>query len=332
MYRIGELFMTDYKQDHNQHDGVKTDLDWWQNKICCPRCGKNIYVDGDLNICSHCQLGFQMDKNILCWERSDFQTESVYGWKRYYEGVKYRLDPMASPYSPLVVWTKHLVDDYYSRTLWDKHLAQDWKQHYLDGLNLSSGANVLDHGCGRGRNIGLLSQLGLNVAGQEIENNTWWDNFPRALVQVVSPGYHFLPWRDQSFNLVLDVGVIGHFQPDLLEEYCKEVQRVLVSGGYWLILEANSKGYGAWMPRKHYGRLYSLKQVQAMAFKYGLEEVDHSYEGFYAPIFPRFLNFLRKQCFRSSFDMYDYGSRIEKFIPEERRGLWLLRLQKGRAL
>lgn len=168
----------------------------------------------------------------------------------------------------------------------------------------------------------------MQVVGQDINAQSWWKRLSQIGFQVVPPSFSLLPWKEASFHLVLDVGVIGHLTEDQLVVYAHEVRRVLRPGGYWLLLEANSLSYAARMFRRYYGRLHPLSVMQAIAEQVGFQEIDHSFEGFYAPIFPRFINFIRKICAPWPMDMSDYDSWIAKRIPAFRRGLWLLRLQR----
>ena len=107
----------------------------------------------------------------------------------------------------------------------------------------------------------------------------------------------------------------------------QEVRRVLKPGGYWIVLEANEESYG----RKHFQQaLLSLPLMRSLAARAGFREIDLSYEGFYAPVFPLLINFLRKQCGPWPMDVSDYDSWLARRSPPRKRGLWRLRLQRGR--
>lgn len=250
------------------------------------------------------------------------------GWHSYGRALRFYLDPLAAPYSPLNALSQRRVETYYERTRSDRALAERWGRHYLRGLDLPAGAVLLDYGCGRGRHVALAGQLGLRAVGQDILPHPWWKKLSPSGFQVVSPSSSHLPWQEASFSLVLDVMVIDHLPEDRLAAHAHEVRRVLRPGGYWLLLEANSRGYGARLPRRYYGRLHSLETMQGIAQQAGFRELDHSFEGFYAPIFPRLVNFVRKHCAPWPLDLSDYHSRIARRIPAHRRSLWLLRLQK----
>ena len=245
-------------------------------------------------------------------------------WKK----VARQLNPTASRLSPLRYLGDRRLETYYRRTVDDRALAAEWREHYFAGLAVPANAAVLDYGCGRGRHVGLLSQLGFRVGAQDVKPHTWWRQFHRCAFQVVPPAAPGLPWREHTFAAVLDVTVIHHLAPLQLRQLAGEVFRVLMPGGHWLLVEANDESWGAAAPRRYYGHLHSLADVQQLARATGFVEVDHRYDGFYAPVAPTFINFLRKQAWPAPFSVDDFGSRLAAHVPPRRRALWQLRLQK----
>ncbi|MDP2318070.1 MAG: class I SAM-dependent methyltransferase [Acidobacteriota bacterium] len=220
------------------------------------------------------------------------------------------------------------VERYYRRTLSDSELARQWRDHTFRDLEMPAEPAVLDYGCGRGRHVALLSQLGLRVAAQDIEHHAWWRHLDGCGFQVVPPDAPRLPWIDGTFHAVLDVTVIHHLDRAQLQALAAEVFRVLAPGGYWLLTEANSESYGAAAPMRHYGRLHSLPDVQAHAAAAGFQDAGHSYEGFYAPVLTTFVNFLRKQAWPGPFTVDDFDSPLAAMMPASRRALWRLCLRK----
>jgi SAM-dependent methyltransferase len=249
-------------------------------------------------------------------------------WKRR---LWRQLNPVGSRFSPLRYFSDWRVDQYYMRTLSDPLLAKSWAQHYLTGLPLDAHAPVLDHGCGRGRNAAILTRLGFDVAAQDVGAHPWWRRLPACRFQQVPAAAPRLPWVDNTFALALDVQVLHDLEESRVEILMSEMHRVLAPGGYWLLLEANATSYGAWMPRRYWGRLHTLERVQQMASRAGFEEVDHQYEGVYAPVLPGLVNFARKQAWPGSYTVDDYGSWLEAAVPDRRRAFWFLRLRKQRT-
>ena len=220
------------------------------------------------------------------------------------------------------------VEQYYRRTLTDVELARSFARNFLGGLNLPSESRVLDFGCGRGRNIGLLDQLGYKVVGQDVISNRWWERLVNAGFQVLGPSPH-LPWKDASFDVVVEVEVIHYLSSAALQNHVKEIRRIIKPGGYWVLLEAQDGSDGAEHIRRQIGRLHPLGEVRKLMADEGFVEKDIQYLGYYARHFPLLINFLRRQCSPRPFDMYDWNSWLASQVPKERRGLCLMRMQRA---
>ena len=298
---------------------------WWHVLVACPSCGSSLSADPS---CARCGASPVAVPYGLVWPSDAPQESSRAVPGRLLKTLRYYLTPWSNPGSPLKLLTRYRLDRFYARTVSDKALAEDWCTHYLGGLGLVPGDKALDHGCGRGRNTGLMLQSGFHVAAQDITAHPWWSQLPDSGFQVAPAMLGRLPWRDNSFSLLTDFGVIGHLSSADLSRFVAEVFRVLKPGGIWVILEANSRGWGARGPRRHYGRLHDLEGVLGRAEEAGLKQVDHWYEGFNSPVASLTINFLRKQCSLRTFDLSDYGSWLSRLLPEHRRVQWVLRLRK----
>lgn len=306
----------------------KPSRQWWMNMVTCAWCGANPIGDGFAKEmeCQSCSRPFAVKNNRLVWPAKEEKASRDVFAGGILKFLRRALNPLSSPMSPLRYWSNFRTGRYYRRTVADPLLAQRWAEHYLSGLELPADAILLDHGCGKGRHTGLLNQLGFRTVGQDIAENAWWDRLTGSGFQVVPPGCVRLPWASRSFDLVLDVGVIGFVPRDGLEAFMSEVRRVLKPGAYWVVLEANDQSYG-W---RHFQQaVVPLSFVRSLAEKIRFAEVDVSYEGFYAPAFPILINFLRKQCAPCAMNGYDFDSWLARQIPAEKRGTWLLRLRRA---
>ena len=307
----------------------------WRDAIRCPWCGqdpfKNLSFTKDLK-CQSCGEKVDTQSNVVTWAKSEVCGDGVgtiqkprISVSRAFDLLSRALNPIANPLLPF----RHILNlrtrQYYKRTIFDKQLAEEWASHYLSGLNLQMNATVLDHGCGKGRNVGLLTQLGFNVSAQDIKPDFWWNHFPFCKFQTLPSSASRLPWVDASFDLVLDFGVLGLFPHEKIDELYREVRRVLKPKGYWLILEANDESYG----QHGFQQLtLPLHIARSVCRKTGFSEIDFSYEGFYSPVFPQLVNFFRKACAPWRMNIADFDSWLAKRIPVKKRGLWLLRLQR----
>ena len=300
---------------------------WWTSLVRCPLCRHRILCQsqkGQLS-CVECDQKFRTDGNVITWICDTIPPAS--NSTRRGRFARLLFDPLATPLLPFRYLTRFRLEKFYNRTLSDRTLAEKWASHYLSGIELSSDSTVLDFGCGRGRNIGLLTQIGCRVVGQDIAANPWWQRLPRSGFQILSNTMQ-LPWANAAFSMVLDTMVIHYLSPAQLNEHINEVARVLRPGGVWLLLEANKRAAGAAVFQRDLKNLHEVGFVQQICHGAGLDTIDLTYEGFYAPIFPQMVNFLRKQCSPRPLDLSDFDSSLGARLSPERRGLWLLRLRK----
>ena len=281
--------------------------------------------DSETGFCGNCDRPFSQADLVRTWA---VPKDCVTPKRSLVRLALRQLDPLSSQLSPLRHFSDRRVEQYYRRTRDDLSLAQSWAGRYLEGLSLPDRALVLDHGCGRGRNVGVLTQLGFRMTAQDLQSHPWWSHFPHCEFQCVPACAPSLPWAARTFHAVFDFNVINHFDSSQLKSLVAEVTRVLMPGGCWVLLEPNTGSYGAFLPRKHYGRLHSLDSVRQLMVTAGLRLVDHDYEGFYAPVVPRLINFMRKQAWPSPLTIEDFDSRIAALIPPHRRAQWLLRVRK----
>ncbi len=222
------------------------------------------------------------------------------------------------------------IEKYYLATLSDPGLAESWTRHYLGGIDIRSGARILDYGCGRGRVTALLRQRGFRVVGLDIQAHRWWKNLSEASFVVTSPASSAIPFGDDTFDIVLNIDSTHYYSENQLRSHATEIQRVLRPGGYWIILQANNEGYGASLTQVGPpGRLHSLDDIRRTCTVAGLLEVDHWYEGLASPVSP--LLYLRLRHLLRPWPLYmnDHGSWIERLMPPQKRHRWVLRTQKG---
>lgn len=301
-----------------------------QGLVSCPEClsselqwSKHSREKGQ---CKKCGQGFKFDGNVLFWDKTG-KTVTPTLLLVFLRRLWSFLNPLSNPLLPFRYLSQIRINRFYQRTLSDTDLARKWAGHYLDGLDLPKEAIVLDFGCGRGRNIGILNQLGYRVFGQDVEFNPWWNRLTACGFQVTQ-GSSNLPWSNSEFDLIIEYLAIQCIHEDQLLKHAQEIKRILKPDGYWLLLETNSRSFGARQMRLKIGRLHELDKIKELTVNSGFIEISQSFEGFYAPYFPTFINFIRKICAPWEFDMFDYNSWVASIITPKRRAMWLLRLKK----
>jgi len=138
-------------------------------------------------------------------------------------------------------------------------------------LYLPKGALVLDIGTGRGRLMFDLANLGFRVIG--LENND--DLIARGNNEIqnkkLDKDLRFfrgtaldIPLVDQSFDAVVDVGLLHHIAPLDYKLYASEVARVLKPGGFFFLvaLSKDTPNYFSWHPNDSEAADFEKEGVQ----------------------------------------------------------------------
>jgi SAM-dependent methyltransferase len=305
---------------------------WWWELVRCPQCGMDPDPGtGPGGACAGCGMPFSVDRNVARFPSEAPEASSPRAGKTfrdYLSIARYRLDPFASPYSPLTWLSRWRIEQYYRRSLEGRELAEAWAAHHLEGVALPATATALDHGCGRGRVSAFLHRLGHRVVGQDVVGHPWWDRLPEVGFAVVPGRMPYLPWRAGSFDLVLNSMVIGHLSAEQLRRQAEGVFEILKPGGTWVIYEANSTGIGVHVNRQYYGRLHSLDDVLRLAAEIGWVESRVTFHHLRSPVFPRAISYLTTHLSPRGFDISPASSPLEAVVPPRRRAMWLLRLRR----
>jgi SAM-dependent methyltransferase len=134
------------------------------------------------------------------------------------------------------------------------------KARIIDGFvrlsGLSTGARVIDMGCGSGAFTGLLAERGYNVSGIDIAPKLI------ALARAKFPNIEFfagdaeiMPFEASTFDGVLLSGLAHHF-PDP-RRLAAEVGRVLKTGGRFVAFDPNRMNPFMWLYRDPSSPFYS---------------------------------------------------------------------------
>lgn len=112
----------------------------------------------------------------------------------------------------------------------------------LDLLGVPLGARVLDAACGWGRHLGLLAEAGFRAAGvdrsAELARQAARRIGARSGATVVRADLRALPFRDASFDAVLDLGTgpVVFLDDDAACAALRETRRVLALGATYMLL------------------------------------------------------------------------------------------------
>jgi len=103
--------------------------------------------------------------------------------------------------------------------------------------------DVLDIGCGHGYIHPMLAAAGYRVTGVETADEVLElareDNPDNTYITYIAHDGQHLPFPDETFDVVMAVGVMHHVPPDEWPNFLTEARRVLRPGGLVLIYEHN---------------------------------------------------------------------------------------------
>jgi SAM-dependent methyltransferase len=137
----------------------------------------------------------------------------------------------------------------------------------LDRLPLPAPAAVLDAGCGSGRTMAELVQLG-EVRGIELDPEAAELARGRGHGDVVTGRLEELPWGPDTFDLIVCLDVIEHTPDD--RATLRSLQRVCKPGGWLLVtVPAYQALWSLHDEANHHYRRYSRRTLRAAAVQAG---------------------------------------------------------------
>jgi SAM-dependent methyltransferase len=149
----------------------------------------------------------------------------------------------------------------------------------LDGviarLGLPARARVLDAGCGSGRNMIELSDLG-TVTGIELSETSVALARQRDAGEIVVGLVLETPFPDDSFDLAVSLDVIEHLDDDLTA--LRELRRTVAPGGALLVtVPAYQWLWSGHDEINHHHRRYTRRSLQRVAERAGWTQVRTTY-------------------------------------------------------
>jgi SAM-dependent methyltransferase len=145
----------------------------------------------------------------------------------------------------------------------------------IAGLGLPARARVLDAGCGSGRNMIELSDLG-TVTGIELSETSVALARQRDAGEIVAGSVLEMPFPDDSFDLAVSLDVIEHLDDDLTA--LRELRRTVVPGGALLVtVPAYQWLWSGHDEINHHHRRYTRRSLQRVASQAGWTQVRTTY-------------------------------------------------------
>ncbi|MDH5442571.1 MAG: class I SAM-dependent methyltransferase [Candidatus Nomurabacteria bacterium] len=162
-----------------------------------------------------------------------------------------------------------------------------------------SGAMLLELGSGRGLLVNKLVENGYRVLGVDYIKNIVDKNNADLKLQKMSDKARFvvgdardIPFTDDSFDVVVSVGLLQHIGENDWETVIREIARVTKSGGYVLISNLSKKTprFYDWSPaqsdQQHYEKFgvsyyfFTDPEIEQMFTTQGFELIEQQTETF----------------------------------------------------
>lgn len=154
-------------------------------------------------------------------------------------------------------YNQHWDDKFNSRE-WGRYPPEDLVRFMGRNFKIANrdGISVLEVGCGPGANIWFLHREGYRVAGIDgspaaIEKARQRLLDENAALHEIEPelvvgNFSSLPWKENSFDVVIDIFAIYANTIDVIEQTLDEVYRVLKPGGrfYSKLWGTKTTGFG----------------------------------------------------------------------------------------
>jgi SAM-dependent methyltransferase len=155
----------------------------------------------------------------------------------------------------------------------DRHWWYQGRRHVLERaiarLGLPAHAQILDAGCGSGRNMVELARLGI-VTGVELSHTSVRLARERDAGEVVEGSVMDMPFEEASFDLAVSLDVIEHLQDDI--GALRELRRVTRPGGALLVtVPAYQWLWSGHDEINHHHRRYNRRTLLAAARDGGWE-------------------------------------------------------------
>jgi SAM-dependent methyltransferase len=155
----------------------------------------------------------------------------------------------------------------------DRHWWYQGRRHVLaraiGRLGLPAQAQILDAGCGSGRNMVELARLG-TVIGVELSPTSVRLARERDVGEVIEGSVMDMPFEDSSFDLTVSLDVIEHLEDDVGALH--ELRRVTKPGGVLLVtVPAYQWLWSGHDEINHHHRRYSRDTLLAAARSGGWE-------------------------------------------------------------
>jgi SAM-dependent methyltransferase len=178
-------------------------------------------------------------------------------------------------------------------------------ERVIDDLRLPARAQILDAGCGSGRNMIELARHG-TVTGVELSHTSVQLARERGAGEVVEGSVLEMPFAEGTFDLAASLDVIEHLEDDIAA--LRELRRVVKPGGSLLVtVPAYQWLWSGHDEVNHHHRRYRRRSLQRAGEQAGWQQVRTTYFNSLllpAAILLRVLDRFSRKTTESSLDLW----------------------------
>jgi SAM-dependent methyltransferase len=182
-----------------------------------------------------------------------------------------------------------IIESRYERYLCDNKNAEDFARTYLPPkMYNKEERHAFDIGCGRGRHVAMLNQLGFAVTGMDIQEQSYWRKIPEANFIIGSTEcLSYFP--DNIFDFIISMQVLMYLVDD--EGALVHIRRMLKKDGYFLLQVTNKENLHTVLTKRpltrdpYLQRYYSQSELCDKLDWNGFKVVRTWTEKLYTPFF-----------------------------------------------
>ena len=258
----------------------------------------------------------------------------------FFEKIKIALHPFKNPYSPFIYPIRKKVEYYYNEALFkNKNITNGFKEFYLSKINLKNkNIKILDFGCGQGRSIAIMNNLGFNnIVGQDILNFNYWKRLKATFIKIPIGYDNFYPYKNNSFDMVFCFQVHMYLNEALLKEHIENIARILTDEGYYIFEDRNENMLNPsfYTSNKSCPYIHKSSMVKDLLEKNKLKVIEEKTYGIGVKKLSVFFGVIRSLLTnKNEFDIFDYKAKslfdrfLKRFVPLGKENLHLIVCKK----
>ena len=281
----------------------------------------------------------KIKNNIFKIKCNKNKNEKIIPTLNFTEKMKLFFNFFANPYFPWNMYIRYKQNYYYNYRIFnDKKLAKRFYNFYLKDLNKNKNFKILDYGCGNGRVIGLLNQLGFkNIIGQDIYLFKEWERYNAKFLITPTECNEFYPYKNKIFDVIFSIQVIMYLNDEQLVNYVRSISEILKGGGYFIFEDRNENMINPnnYIKNKCCSYIHKRERIIHLLKENNFEIIKEKTFGIDTKYLSKYIKWLRNFIVQKhSYDVFDFYEKswfdklLKYFLPNGKEPLHLLICRK----